>query len=150
MRRRLEVEERQPAWSAGGTGYPRRRGARGPAARIVAASPKASDSAVLWWSTTGLVKPRAAGLPLRSVLFRHLLPNALAPLLVSASFGVAGAILSESTLSFLGLGIPIVDDPLYPVVRDIDVDDFALVESGGRPDRDIDDSLDLVAIAVRP
>ncbi len=51
----------------------------------------------------------AAGLPLRSVLFRHLLPNALAPLLVSASFGVAGAILAESTLSFLGLGIPIGD-----------------------------------------
>ncbi|HEY8667117.1 MAG TPA: ABC transporter permease [Tepidisphaeraceae bacterium] len=51
----------------------------------------------------------AAGLPLRSVLFRHLLPNALAPLLVSASFGVAGAILSESVLSFLGLGIPVGD-----------------------------------------
>jgi peptide/nickel transport system permease protein len=51
----------------------------------------------------------AAGLPLHRVLFRHLLPNALAPLLVSASFGIAGAILSESTLSFLGLGIPIGD-----------------------------------------
>lgn len=47
----------------------------------------------------------AAGLPLRSVLFRHILPNAVAPLLVSASFGIAGAILSESTLSFLGLGL---------------------------------------------
>lgn len=49
----------------------------------------------------------ASGLPLRSVLFRHILPNALAPLLVSASFGIAGAILLESTLSFLGLGIPL-------------------------------------------
>jgi peptide/nickel transport system permease protein len=47
----------------------------------------------------------AAGLPLRRVLFRHILPNAIAPLLVSASFGVAGAILAESTLSFLGLGL---------------------------------------------
>ncbi len=47
----------------------------------------------------------AAGLPLRSILFKHLLPNALAPLLVSASFGVASAILIESTLSFLGLGL---------------------------------------------
>lgn len=47
----------------------------------------------------------AAGLPLRSVLFRHLLPNAMAPLLVSASFGVASAIVAESTLSFLGLGL---------------------------------------------
>lgn len=53
----------------------------------------------------------AAGLPLRSVLFRHLLPNALAPLLVSASFGVAAAILSETTLSFLGLGL--VDEPSW-------------------------------------
>jgi len=51
----------------------------------------------------------AAGLPLYSVLFRHLLPNALAPLLVSVSFGVASAILYESTLSFLGLGVPVGD-----------------------------------------
>ena len=47
----------------------------------------------------------AAGLPLPRVLFRHILPNAVAPLLVSASFGVASAILAESTLSFLGLGL---------------------------------------------
>lgn len=53
----------------------------------------------------------AAGLPLRSVLFRHLLPNALAPLLVSASFGVAGAIIAESTLSFIGLGL--IDEPSW-------------------------------------
>ncbi|MEX0741283.1 MAG: ABC transporter permease, partial [Phycisphaeraceae bacterium] len=46
----------------------------------------------------------ASGLPLRSILFRHMLPNGLAPVLVSASFGVAGAILAEATLSFLGLG----------------------------------------------
>jgi peptide/nickel transport system permease protein len=51
----------------------------------------------------------AGGLPLRSILFRHLLPNALAPLLVSVSFGVASAILYESTLSFLGLGVPVGD-----------------------------------------
>ncbi len=48
---------------------------------------------------------QALGLPLQSILFRHLLPNALAPVLVEASFGVAGAILAESTLSFLGLGL---------------------------------------------
>lgn len=53
----------------------------------------------------------ASGLPLRSVLFRHLLPNAVAPLLVSASFGIAAAILAESTLSFLGLGL--VDEPSW-------------------------------------
>jgi peptide/nickel transport system permease protein len=54
---------------------------------------------------------RAAGLPLRSILFRHMLPNAMAPLLVAASFGVASAILYESTLSFLGLGL--VDEPSW-------------------------------------
>jgi peptide/nickel transport system permease protein len=47
----------------------------------------------------------AAGLPLRSILFRHMLPNALTPVLIGVSFGVASAILSESTLSFLGLGL---------------------------------------------
>jgi peptide/nickel transport system permease protein len=42
--------------------------------------------------------------PLR-VIFRHILPNALAPVLVSATLGIAGAILVESSLSFLGLGV---------------------------------------------
>jgi peptide/nickel transport system permease protein len=40
------------------------------------------------------------------VMLRHILPNALAPVLVSMSFGVAGAILAESGLSFLGIGVP--------------------------------------------
>lgn len=40
------------------------------------------------------------------VMFRHILPNAMAPVLVSATFGIAGAIITESTLSFLGLGVP--------------------------------------------
>jgi len=53
----------------------------------------------------------AAGLPLRSVLFRHMLPNGITPVLISASFGVASAILYESTLSFLGLGL--VDEPSW-------------------------------------
>ncbi len=52
-----------------------------------------------------------AGLPLQSILFRHILPNAAAPVLVAASFGVASAILAEATLSFLGLGL--VDDPSW-------------------------------------
>jgi peptide/nickel transport system permease protein len=38
------------------------------------------------------------------ILFRHAIPNALSPVLISIAFGVAGAILTESTLSFLGLG----------------------------------------------
>jgi peptide/nickel transport system permease protein len=53
----------------------------------------------------------ACGLPLRSILFRHMLPNGAAPILVAASFGVASAILAEATLSFLGLGL--VDDPSW-------------------------------------
>lgn len=48
---------------------------------------------------------RASGARDARVIFRHLLPNALAPVLVSASFGVAYAILTESALSFLGLGV---------------------------------------------
>ena len=59
---------------------------------------------------------RACGLPLRSVLFKHMLPNGLAPVLVSASFGVASAILSEATLSFLGLGLN--EDPSWGTLLD--------------------------------
>lgn len=53
----------------------------------------------------------ASGLPLASILFRYMLPNAVAPLAVAASFGVASAILAETTLSFLGLGL--VDEPSW-------------------------------------
>jgi peptide/nickel transport system permease protein len=53
----------------------------------------------------------ASGLPLTSILFRHMLPNGMGPVLVAASFGVASAILAEATLSFLGLGL--VDDPSW-------------------------------------
>ena len=53
----------------------------------------------------------AGGLPLRSVLFRHMLPNGINPILVAASFGMASAILAESVLSFLGLGA--VDEPSW-------------------------------------
>jgi peptide/nickel transport system permease protein len=47
---------------------------------------------------------RALGASDRKIIFRHILPNSLAPILVSASFGVASAILIEAALSFLGLG----------------------------------------------
>ncbi len=53
----------------------------------------------------------ASGLPLHSILFRHILPNGVAPLLVAISFGIASAILTEATLSFLGLGA--VDAPSW-------------------------------------
>jgi peptide/nickel transport system permease protein len=48
---------------------------------------------------------RALGASDLRIIFRHILPNSLAPVLVSATLGVAGAILTESALSFLGIGI---------------------------------------------
>lgn len=50
---------------------------------------------------------RALGYSPWRIIFKHVLPNAMAPVLVSATFGVAGAILTESALSFLGLGISV-------------------------------------------
>ena len=49
---------------------------------------------------------KLAGTSPARILLRHILPNALAPVLVSATLGIAGAILTESALSFLGLGLP--------------------------------------------
>lgn len=49
---------------------------------------------------------RAAGASRARLLFRHLLPNVAGPLLVQATLHLAGAILAESALSFLGLGVP--------------------------------------------
>lgn len=49
---------------------------------------------------------RALATPTPVILFRHILPNAMAPLLVQGTFIAAAAILTESALSFLGLGLP--------------------------------------------
>ncbi|MEO6723712.1 MAG: ABC transporter permease [Blastocatellia bacterium] len=48
---------------------------------------------------------RALGAGDLRILFRHILPNAIQPLIVQASLGMAGAVLSEASLSFLGLGV---------------------------------------------
>jgi peptide/nickel transport system permease protein len=48
---------------------------------------------------------RAIGINNTRLIFRHILPNALSPVFVAATFGVGGAILIESGLSFLGLGV---------------------------------------------
>lgn len=48
---------------------------------------------------------RAAGTPLYLILFKHMLPNGVAPVLVGASFGIAGGIMTEAALSFIGLGL---------------------------------------------
>jgi peptide/nickel transport system permease protein len=49
---------------------------------------------------------RALGASDGRLIARHILPNAIQPLIVQASLGMAGAVLSEASLSFLGLGVP--------------------------------------------
>src|SRR5687767_13968306 len=49
---------------------------------------------------------KALGAGNMRILFSHIMPNAVQPLIVQASLGMAGAVLSEASLSFLGLGIP--------------------------------------------
>ena len=49
---------------------------------------------------------RSLGYSNSRIMFRHILPNAVGPILIPAAFGVAGAILAESGLSFLGVGVP--------------------------------------------
>jgi peptide/nickel transport system permease protein len=49
---------------------------------------------------------RALGLSSGRIIFRHIIPNAIAPVLVSATIGIASAILTEAGLSFLGFGVP--------------------------------------------
>jgi len=52
-----------------------------------------------------VVAANSVGLPNMRILFRHILPNAIAPVLVSGAFAVASAILIEASLSFLGFGV---------------------------------------------
>lgn len=75
--------------------------------------------ALSWMTTSRLVRAtylslktrefveaaRCVGARDREIIVRHILPNSLAPVIVAATLGVAGAIIAESTLSFLGLGI---------------------------------------------
>ena len=50
---------------------------------------------------------RASGIPQPRILTRHIMPSIVAPITVAGSFGIAGAILTEAGLSFLGLGVQI-------------------------------------------
>ncbi len=52
-----------------------------------------------------ILAAQALGVPNRRIILAHILPNALAPIIVAATLGVAGAILSEAYISFLGLGV---------------------------------------------
>jgi peptide/nickel transport system permease protein len=49
---------------------------------------------------------RALGVSEARIIFRHIMPNAVAPVLVSATLGIASAMLTEAGLSFLGFGVP--------------------------------------------
>jgi peptide/nickel transport system permease protein len=71
-----------------------------------------------------VLSARALGVPDRRIMLRHILPNALVPVLVSATLGVAGAILAESGLSFLGLGV----QPPTPSWGNILIDGKANIE----------------------
>ncbi|MBA2607695.1 MAG: ABC transporter permease [Actinobacteria bacterium] len=53
---------------------------------------------------------RASGASSARIIARHILPNCIGPILVNATLAIAGAIITESTLSFLGFGIQIPDE----------------------------------------
>jgi len=53
-----------------------------------------------------VVAAKSIGTPPRRIILRHILPNVLSPIMVSATLGIANAIITESALSFLGLGFP--------------------------------------------
>ncbi|MEM9601629.1 MAG: ABC transporter permease [Pseudomonadota bacterium] len=60
---------------------------------------------------------RLIGLPNLTIMLRHILPNTLRPVLVIATIGLALAIISEATLSFLGQGIPPTTPSLGTLIR---------------------------------
>ena len=60
----------------------------------------------------------ALGAPPSRIMFRHILPNALAPVFVPVTFGIAGAILTEAALSYLGLGVQPPNPSWGSVLRD--------------------------------
>ncbi len=53
-----------------------------------------------------VLSARSIGTGPRHMIFRHILPNVMSPIMVSATLGIANAIITESALSFLGLGFP--------------------------------------------
>jgi len=57
---------------------------------------------------------RAIGVPTPTVLFRHILPNSLAPIIVAVTFGIPGAIIGEAVLTFIGVGMRPSTNPNNP------------------------------------
>ncbi len=60
---------------------------------------------------------RVIGINRRQIMFRHILPNTLTPVLVLSTIQVANAVMSEAALSFLGLGMPITKPSLGSLIR---------------------------------
>jgi peptide/nickel transport system permease protein len=60
---------------------------------------------------------RVSGVGTASILVRHILPNVLGPVLVLATLGLGIAVLTEATLSFLGLGVPATRPSLGTLIR---------------------------------
>jgi len=60
---------------------------------------------------------RVIGIGRRQIMFRHILPNTMTPVLVISTIQVANAIMSEAALSFLGLGMPITRPSLGSLIR---------------------------------
>lgn len=60
---------------------------------------------------------RVIGLPPLRIMFKHIMPNTLSPVLVIATVQVAGAIMSEAALSFLGLGMPVTRPSLGSLIK---------------------------------
>ena len=52
-----------------------------------------------------ILAARATGTSTREIIFRHILPNSIAPIVVAATLGVANAITLEAYISFLGMGV---------------------------------------------
>lgn len=53
------------------------------------------------------VAARCVGVPRHRIIWRHVLPNTISPIIVLGSFGVSSNIIAEAGLSFLGLGVPL-------------------------------------------
>jgi peptide/nickel transport system permease protein len=60
---------------------------------------------------------RVIGLPPRRIMWRHILPNTLTPVLVISTVQVANAIMSEAALSFIGLGMPVTRPSLGSLIK---------------------------------
>ena len=76
-----------------------------PAAHFLASARTVRASVKAVKGTDYIANARSVGLSNSAILFRHITPNSLAPFTVQATLALSGAILTEATMSFLGLGI---------------------------------------------